>query len=77
MAVELTAALSAEIAEHLRGTCKSAGDAAEEFGVTEDQVDAACEQHEVVLCETCDWWCEQSEMSEEDNKCCECAGEND
>lgn len=65
-----------KVAENLRGTCQSLDDALQaEFGEDTDISDIAIELLQelddiVMLCEACGWWCEVSEMSEQDVQIC-------
>ncbi len=76
--------LANDIIEYLRGTANSLGDAAQAFGVEEEQV------HEIIAddagesifeCERCNWWCGADEESSEPGVCNDCAedgeGESD
>lgn len=71
--------ISAEdIAESLQGTCKSLTEALEEHDAEklEDDMAFCLEIDQLVFCcESCSWWSEMSEMSDEsDMICVECDG---
>ena len=65
---------------YLQGTCKTTSEGIndlypdmEEDDLTEE--DVAHLDQEIFRCETCSWWCEISEMSEEDQTCTDCNDE--
>jgi hypothetical protein len=61
-------------AEQLTGTCQSISDLGEEFENLENDAKFCARLDELIFCcSKCDWWCDQSEMSEkEDWVCDEC-----
>lgn len=64
-----------EIIEYLRGTCKSESEAADAFGISEDEVlDAVVNTDEIERCDGCSWWYEKEELVEVDaeNLCNDC-----
>jgi hypothetical protein len=59
-----------EIASELQGTCGSLDTALEERGFDIDAVPAALLDtidEEVMLCETCGWWCDPYEINDDGN----------
>lgn len=63
-----------EIAEELRGTAESLEAVCEHFEMAEAVNDESfCSEIDqlVFCCDTCGWWCEQSEMSEDEEWVCE------
>lgn len=66
--------LARDAAERLQGTCQSLTILLEELGHPEaEDVSAFTEtlDAEVFCCDTCGWWCEQSEMSEDEDWVCD------
>lgn len=68
-----------EIVEFLQGTCMHTLDDAvqEVFGENFDSQELTQEElefldNEIFKCGCCGWWCEISEMSEQDQYCSEC-----
>lgn len=58
--------------DSLKGTCGSIGDYVED----ENELTATDYQridNEIFCCETCGWWCENSEMSDTDMVCVDCS----
>lgn len=69
-----------EIVEHIRGTCNSIGSALETFNAGDLEDDTEFLGHldqEIFLCDTCGWWCETSEMAEDEDEtgqvCTDCS----
>ncbi len=63
-----------EIAEDLRGTCKTLDDVLEAMGYNIDDMSTdmlASLDDEVMLCDTCGWWIEACEM-EDGYECNDC-----
>lgn len=66
-----------EIIETLQGTCMSLnegiqtilGEEAEFDDLTDEELEHI--DSEIFLCESCGWWCELSEMSDEDEGNCQ------
>lgn len=71
-----------EVAEYLRGTCKSLEDGLQtEFGEDADAMDFDIEllrelDDAVMNCESCNWWVETGEI-DDDGNCTDCQVEND
>lgn len=64
-----------EIIEHLNGTCKSTDEAAQAFGVEEEEVlKAIIETQQIECCTDCSWWCEFDELCDESGQyiCLDC-----
>ena len=67
------------IAEQLQGTASSLSSVLEQYGMeeAEDDTDFCHElDQEVFCCNDCGWWCEPSEMTndeDQDWKCTDCA----
>lgn len=79
--VELSDA-AARVADHLRGTCKCMHNALTELdlpdGIDYDATFCSELDQQVFCCTTCDWWCELSEMAEDqDGVCTDCADEEE
>jgi len=72
-------ALAEQAADHLQGTCMSLGNLGEEFEAAENDTTFCDRLDELVFCcVRCDWWFEQSQMSElaiHEWFCHECEGE--
>lgn len=69
-----------EIIEDLKGTCDTLDDACHHYGI--EWSDLTSEElgildSEIFLCDECGWWCEVSDMSEEENVCDDCNPEED
>lgn len=64
----------AEMAERLEGTCNSLNDELNStFGDEDLSTDAALYLDSLVMeCEQCNWWCEPSELND-DQICADCA----
>lgn len=56
--------LYAEIVDYLVGTCKTETEAANVFSVTVDTVMRACSEEGIEMCAECGWWCDSSEIEE-------------
>lgn len=55
-------------ADSLQGTAKPVSEAAEQFGVLEDDLsEHIATEGEIELCQTCGWWCEISDLDEDEN----------
>lgn len=65
-----------KLIEYLQGTCNTLDSALDElFGC--DSTEMTEDNHtelglEIFLCEYCGWWCEISEVSDEDGVCMDC-----
>ena len=70
----LTYAEKHAVADELVGTASSGQAIADRYGVSILEVEAAAEECEVKMCANCGWWCETSELNEDDN-CEDCRGE--
>jgi len=69
-----------EFIQDLQGTCKTMESALPEGMTIEDLTEDDLENidQEIFNCETCNWWCEVSEMaSEEGSICRDCIGEGE
>lgn len=62
-----------EVEAFLAGSCKTAYEAAEAFGLDEDHVGAIMTDCGHERCETCGWWCEDDEIDIVDDEYI-CAG---
>lgn len=68
-----------DLIDYLQGTCHSLQEGLEQMGID----DLTQEEHEVLdgeifCCETCDWWCERGEESQEShNNCTDCCPNED
>ena len=65
-----------KIADDLNGSAQTAADLAEHYGVEPDEIEAAAAECEVELCDQCGWWCETSELNEEQH-CEDCQSDED
>lgn len=66
------------IAEYLNGTSRCVSDAANYFGVDEDEVLAALAEEEVEECANCGWWFSTDELEVDGDgeyRCSDCHGE--
>lgn len=64
-----------QIIEDLKGTCDSLDGVCGNYDI--DSMDLSIDEleqldQEIFNCETCGWWCETSEMSEDENVCEDC-----
>ena len=71
-----------ELIQYLQGSCNSLDEGIQTILGDYDSTDLSpenCDQidNEIFLCTGCGWWCEVSEMSEEDDEqvCVECHNE--
>ena len=65
--MKISTEMMKEIAEELLGTCGTLDEKLAERGFTQDDLPETLLQDldmEVMLCETCNWWCEASEMTD-------------
>lgn len=72
--------IARKVAEYLQGTCSSVAVALETLGYDDelslDDEFCAVLDDLVFECTTCNWWYEQSEMADDDERQCEeCAGD--
>lgn len=68
--------------EYLQGTCNSLQAGVEQCYEGMDESDLSKEDleaidNEIFCCETCNWWYEICEASEEDGVCNDCHGDSD
>lgn len=67
---------SEEIKHYLLGTCNTDYQAAEIFGISEEEVLDAVIESEIECCSCCGWWYESYEMNDSQNGsdliCTEC-----
>ncbi|MEQ5770021.1 hypothetical protein NFH98_20835 [Halomonas sp. H33-56] len=72
MSIEMDVA--AEVEQLLAGSCRPAADAADEFGLTEDEVNRIMVEAGHEVCEACGWWCEEVELDVIDDEyvCTDC-----
>ena len=63
-----------EVGGLLAGSCQPAYVAADEFDLTEDQVNQIMSDAGYELCETCGWWCGEDEIDVVDDEyvCADC-----
>jgi hypothetical protein len=63
-----------EVEIYLAGSCNTADEAAEIFGLDEDQVAAIMSECGHERCEGCGWWCEDGEIDIVDDEyiCADC-----
>lgn len=74
-----------KVIESLQGTCGTLSNTIEELypGMTEDDLDRGdfdTIDNEIFECQTCNWWCEISEVCESrvgENECRDCHGDDD
>jgi len=71
----LTPEIAQDICEYTRGTCKSEGEIAQAFDLTEDEVLSVLADAGIEVCEVCGWWVAEDELAESDFQiiCLECA----
>lgn len=76
---EPTVEIIREIADELGGTCRSLDTALEERGFDIGNVPSVLLEAldaEVMLCETCGWWCDSDEI-DDDGNCNDCRKDED
>jgi len=64
---------------YLLGTCLSLSEACDQLDIVEEDINPdQLEQiySEIFCCETCSWWCEVSEQSEDEENCNDCFEDN-
>jgi hypothetical protein len=65
-----------KLIEYLQGSCVSLSEACDTFEIDEDTLSREELQeldNQIFNCETCGWWCEISEMQEEEHICNDCS----
>lgn len=69
---KLTREQEQEIAHALLGTCETGVFQAEEYEVELQDIEEACLNQNVERCPVCDWWCESSELIDEEGNVVGC-----
>jgi hypothetical protein len=71
----MDAKLAADIAYYLNGSSHTEHEAAEAFGVTDEDVLRAAATGEIERCGICDWWDESSNFNSNGN-CLDCEADD-
>lgn len=76
----MTAEKTQELVDYLQGTCNSFTEGCETCGIVEDAL--SLDDHnfidsEIFLCDTCGWWYEICDQSENGTDCIDCNSDED
>ena len=72
---EVRVELVNELIASLRGTCKSIYDFHDEHDLSLEEFQMI--DDEIFNCDVCGWWCEISEMGDEQSVCDDCCSQRD